>query len=689
MLTDRLSRFRFGSLRTLSPRRFRTSSTSTEPSEVQSAPPIPLCQMDYTVTGSDTLERIAAFHDCTVGELMKLNRMSSRMVFPGQKLIVPIPVSDDVFEQTNSTKGINNNSSTHEAPKKGPGHVVPAQKHALAKSGSAPVGSTDETDVDCLQRFLKVTVKQVTEIDGTVAGTLLVTPNCLMFDPDVSHPLVKENGQNLYGMVANMDEIISVSLYKEIAALTGDRVEKKKDIFDPNHVRTPDDSIPSTTGTMNAQIESNSSSDVPDDPVHEKVVFTCDHPDSDGYESAVDDANGGSSKTGSESFLPAITEESKALDSPEETDRRRAVSDLTDSEGIVVRGRSKSPSSSSEEQRPRSFSELDTPIPNNGINRFSPDAARRSFGKLGRTLSARARSVHQSVSQGTKTVAHGVVTHTKSAADSLQSGIETSVKAVGEAANAAANQAKAAADAVAGVPSRMVDMGTSLVSDGISGVQEMFNLEIEEQKSPSQLKRDQSLATLEELRVKTQQARDESVKTNKSLFACATSSEEMPDLFMPVDEMMKRTRTTSEAESPQLPYFMAVRLTRSKKKQRRSSPTGRNSVSSYDEQFTFGNKLKREFWFAIPRNKADSLYHFLLQWSPEKYGQDTTATSFDESALTTMNETTSGEEKGFLILDSTVDESLSSTFSYLMNMCNLDKRRFNNIDFNIIRLLFT
>jgi hypothetical protein len=36
--------------------------------------------MNYVVGKDDTLERIAASHDCTVGELVKLNRMASRMV---------------------------------------------------------------------------------------------------------------------------------------------------------------------------------------------------------------------------------------------------------------------------------------------------------------------------------------------------------------------------------------------------------------------------------------------------------------------------------------------------------------------------------------------------------------------------------------------------------------------------------
>lgn len=36
--------------------------------------------MNYEVRASDTLEGIAAAHDCTVGQLVKLNKMHSRMV---------------------------------------------------------------------------------------------------------------------------------------------------------------------------------------------------------------------------------------------------------------------------------------------------------------------------------------------------------------------------------------------------------------------------------------------------------------------------------------------------------------------------------------------------------------------------------------------------------------------------------
>lgn len=50
----------------------------------------------------------------------------------------------------------------------------------------------------------------MTEMNGTVTGTLLVTPNALMFDPDVVHPLVLENGQDLYIMMARLVYIMHI-----------------------------------------------------------------------------------------------------------------------------------------------------------------------------------------------------------------------------------------------------------------------------------------------------------------------------------------------------------------------------------------------------------------------------------------------------------------------------------------------
>ncbi|KAL6722394.1 hypothetical protein Aduo_020000 [Ancylostoma duodenale] len=293
--------------------------------------------MDYMVTVTDSLESIAASHDCTVGELMKLNRMSSRMVFPGQKILVPLPPCDDVFDGDVQPTSVNRSAnqaagseSAADGIRKGPGGAVPAAHQRpghLIKTRSAPLSGTEETDSDCLQRFLKIKVKQVTESDGTVSGTLLVTPNCLMFDPDVTHPLVKENGQDLYGMVANMDEIVSVSVYKEISALTGDKTDKKKDIFDPDHVRICAAQSHQRGDIVLPEPETELKN-VPDDPLQdEPATNSCDAAslkvDLDGEDTYEQQ----SATVGNEVHLPSIYEESLNLKSLE--DDHENIGDVT------------------------------------------------------------------------------------------------------------------------------------------------------------------------------------------------------------------------------------------------------------------------------------------------------------------------------------------------------------------------
>lgn len=46
-----------------------------------------------------------------------------------------------------------------------------------------------------------------------------MTPNAIMFDPNVSDPLVIEHGADAYGMIAPMETIISAAMYHDIAAM--------------------------------------------------------------------------------------------------------------------------------------------------------------------------------------------------------------------------------------------------------------------------------------------------------------------------------------------------------------------------------------------------------------------------------------------------------------------------------------
>jgi len=56
-------------------------------------------------------------------------------------------------------------------------------------------------------------------LQGVVSGVLLVTPNAVMFDPNVSDSLVMEHGADTYGVIAPMDMIISCAMYHDIVAM--------------------------------------------------------------------------------------------------------------------------------------------------------------------------------------------------------------------------------------------------------------------------------------------------------------------------------------------------------------------------------------------------------------------------------------------------------------------------------------
>jgi len=46
---------------------------------------------------------------------------------------------------------------------------------------------------------------------------ILVTPNAVMFDPNVSDPLVIEHGPESYGVIAPMEFVVNAAIYHDIA----------------------------------------------------------------------------------------------------------------------------------------------------------------------------------------------------------------------------------------------------------------------------------------------------------------------------------------------------------------------------------------------------------------------------------------------------------------------------------------
>lgn len=90
----------------------------------------------------------------------------------------------------------------------------PKPGHIERVSSPYPVNDDDPV---ITQRFLKINVRHITDGQGVVAGVLLVTPNAVMFDPNVSDPLVIEHGPESYGVIAPMELVVNAAIFHDIA----------------------------------------------------------------------------------------------------------------------------------------------------------------------------------------------------------------------------------------------------------------------------------------------------------------------------------------------------------------------------------------------------------------------------------------------------------------------------------------
>ncbi|XP_071455501.1 nuclear receptor coactivator 7 isoform X2 [Hetaerina americana] len=208
----------------------------------------PMNTITYTVEASDTLTSVAARFDTTPSELCKLNRLASRLIFPGQLLYVPAKGGGDDGEESADGGGgeeggsggrrrSSGSSVTTPTGERRPGDEAEEEKELLdilrpsspkpglermRSSPSPPHGVGDGTeerhlDRECLERFLKINVRHITDGQGVVGGVLLVTPNAVMFDPNVSDPLVIEHGPESYGVIAPMEYVVNAAIYFDIA----------------------------------------------------------------------------------------------------------------------------------------------------------------------------------------------------------------------------------------------------------------------------------------------------------------------------------------------------------------------------------------------------------------------------------------------------------------------------------------
>lgn len=103
-----------------------------------------------------------------------------------------------------------------------PGH---AERVRTPSYNQASIPEQDEESCSYNERFLKINVRHITDGQGVVSGVLLVTPNAVMFDPNVSDPLVIEHGPEAYGVIAPMEFVVNVAIYHDIAHMRVGHIE--------------------------------------------------------------------------------------------------------------------------------------------------------------------------------------------------------------------------------------------------------------------------------------------------------------------------------------------------------------------------------------------------------------------------------------------------------------------------------
>ncbi|KAM4631413.1 oxidation resistance protein 1-like [Polymixia lowei] len=135
--------------------------------------------MEYRVESRDTLNSIALKFDTTPNKLVTINKLFSRAVVPGK-----------MGKESGSVQ------------------VHPRRSNVVL--------STTEEEEDLTERFLKISCKYITDGKGIVGGVLLVTPGSLLFDPDKRDPLVQQRGCEEYGVMAPLEEVMSVAMCSEV-----------------------------------------------------------------------------------------------------------------------------------------------------------------------------------------------------------------------------------------------------------------------------------------------------------------------------------------------------------------------------------------------------------------------------------------------------------------------------------------
>lgn len=203
--------------------RFDAVNKDEEEQAKRLPPPPPIKTMPYTVRDRDTLTSLAARFDTTPSELTKLNRLATQFIFPGQTLLVPDKKKDGDKESDGPSESGDNTSESTQGATSEAAHEKDFLDSLRPVSPEAPVSAAS------VQKFLKINVRHITDGQGVVSGVLLVTPNAVMFDPNVSDQLVLEYGPEKYGVIAPMEYVVNAAIFYDIMHMRSSHEQTKEE----------------------------------------------------------------------------------------------------------------------------------------------------------------------------------------------------------------------------------------------------------------------------------------------------------------------------------------------------------------------------------------------------------------------------------------------------------------------------
>ena len=175
----------------------------------ETAEPLSGSSSQHLVGPSESLASIAIRYDSTPSKLAQLNKLSSHMVYPGQKLKVPshetlselfppnkpapspsLPIAKCQTVRPSSQFSSYENLSLRETP-----------EHKLASPGE-----------EFSPALMRIRAKYITQCRGCVLGRLHLTPQAIIFVPDSGDQLVEDRGRSEFAVIVSMHSISDLTV---------------------------------------------------------------------------------------------------------------------------------------------------------------------------------------------------------------------------------------------------------------------------------------------------------------------------------------------------------------------------------------------------------------------------------------------------------------------------------------------